>query len=326
MPGSGRLLRFTMYSTKVMNIKLGTRGSDLARWQTNHVAGLLQQAHDNLTVETIVITTKGDRVLDTPLPLVGGKGLFTAELESALRSGEIDIAVHSLKDLPTEDPDGLVVGAIPERADPADVLVSREHYTLDTLPEGASIGTSSTRRAAQLLRQRPDLNLLDIRGNIDTRVRKALDSNGPYDAIVLAKAGLSRLGMDDVISEVLPSSAMLPAPGQGALGVQCRDEADSLHLLEPIRHQETAMAVCAERAFLAGLGGGCSVPVAAYAHQQPSGDYHLIGRICAPDGSRQIEGETRFSANRIEEAQQAGVDLARAAILQGADQILESAE
>ncbi len=309
-----------------MNVKLGTRGSDLARWQTSHVATLLQKSHHHLIIETIVITTQGDRVLDTPLPLVGGKGLFTAELEAALRSGEIDIAVHSLKDLPIEDPDGLIVGAIPERADPADVVVSRKNYTLETLPRGASVGTSSIRRAGQLLCKRPDLKIQAIRGNIDTRVRKALDCDGPYDAIVLAQAGLSRLGMDDVISEALPFSVMLPAPGQGALGVQCRDDGGWLRLVEPVGHQETAIAVCAERAFLAALGGGCCVPVAAYAHKQATGAYHLIGRICAVDGTHQIEVETRFSVDRVDDAREVGADLAQTAILEGAAHILETIE
>lgn len=304
-------------------LRMGTRGSELARWQTDHVAALLRAAYPQLETESIVISTKGDQVLDTPLPLVGGKGLFTAELESALRSRAIDLAVHSLKDLPTEEPAGLTVGAIPVRANPADVLVSREGYTLDTLPDGAIIGTSSNRRAAQLLYLRPDLRMKDIRGNINTRVRKALDPNEGYDAIVLAQAGLFRLGMDNVITQVLSFEQMLPAPGQGALAVQCLDERELLERLMPIRDSATTYAVIAERAFLGALGGGCSVPVAAYARPQ-AGSMLLQGRVGAVDGSAIIAVETTFSAENVEFAQQAGNDLAQQAIAQGAEALLES--
>ncbi|RME63951.1 MAG: hydroxymethylbilane synthase, partial [Caldilineae bacterium] len=199
-------------------VRIGTRGSALARWQTDHVAALLREAWPALQVDIQVIRTRGDRVLDTPLPLVGGKGLFTAELEHALRSGAIDFAVHSLKDLPTEDAPGLTVGAIPARAPVQDVLISREGMDLDHLPPGATIGTSSRRRAAQLLHHRPDLHILDIRGNVDTRIRKTLDPNGPYDATILAQAGLERLELlEGLPAHVLPFQVMLPAPGQGAL-------------------------------------------------------------------------------------------------------------
>lgn len=303
-------------------VKLGTRGSELARWQTDHVASLLWAAFPDFQIRQVVISTRGDQVLDTPLPLVGGKGLFTAELEASLRSEDIDFAVHSLKDLPTDDPDGLTVGAIPKRADPADVLVSRNGYTLETLPHGAVIGTSSTRRAAQLRSFRPDLQMHDIRGNINTRVKKGLDANGPYDAIVLAKAGLSRLGMEDVISQVLPFEVMLPAPGQGALGVQCRDEEQSLSILSQIQHAPTATEVTAERAFLAALGGGCSVPVAALAVKQADGSYMLTGRVCSPDGQSQITVEIAFAPG---DAAQAGATLAQNAIAHGADALLGTA-
>jgi len=305
-------------------LRLGTRGSALARWQTNHIADRMREVYPQLVTETVVISTRGDQVLDTPLPLVGGKGLFTAELEAALHSGEIDCAVHSLKDLPTEDPDGLTVGAIPPRADPADVLVSREGYTLETLPEGAIIGTSSNRRAAQLLHLRPDLRMKDIRGNINTRVRKALNPAQGYDAIVLAQAGLTRLGMQDSISQVLTFEQMLPAPGQGALAVQCRDEPESLQRLAPIHDAQTALAVVAERAFLAALGGGCSVPVAAFATVQDDGAMLLRGRVGAVDGSQQIAVATTFAAENLQAAQQAGATLAQEAIARGASSILES--
>jgi hydroxymethylbilane synthase len=302
-------------------LRLGTRGSALARWQTDYVADLLRAAWPDLACEVIVLHTRGDRVLDTPLPLLGGKGIFTAELEAALRGGAIDLAVHSLKDLPTELPTGLVLGAVPQRAEAADVLVSRDGYTLETLPRGAVVGTSSLRRAAQLLYHRPDLRLLDVRGNVDTRLRKALTTDGPYDALLLAQAGLARLGRSDVITQVLPLDVMLPAPGQGALGIQCRDEASTLALLEPLNHTPTRQAVTAERAFLMELGGGCTVPVAAYA-TVTAGWLSLRGRVTAPDGSRQIDvaldGPT-------DDAAALGGRLARLALAQGATAMFEGA-
>lgn len=308
--------------TMMEGIRLGTRGSDLARWQTDHVLKLLQLAWPKLQTETHVITTHGDRILDTPLPLVGGKGLFTAELEAALRSGQIDVAVHSLKDLPTETPPGLTVGAIPERASPADVLISRRNYTLETLPKGATVGTSSRRRAAQLLRQRSDLHLLDIRGNVDTRIRKALDKDGPYDAIVLAYAGVERLSQLHVVTQVLPFDQMLPAPGQGALAVQCRDEASSLALLAPIHHLETAIAVTAERAFLSGLGGGCAVPVAALTAPGDNGALWLRGRVSSMDGKIQVDVSAAIPSVTVDAAYSAGLALAQEALEKGAASLL----
>jgi hydroxymethylbilane synthase len=299
----------------------------LARWQTEHVASLLRASWPEIQIETVVIDTRGDRILDSPLPLVGGKGLFTAELEEALFSGAIDLAVHSLKDVPTEQADGLLVGAIPPRVDPADVLVSRRGYTLATLPHGATIGTSSRRRSAQLLQHRPDLKMLDIRGNLGTRLNKALAADGPYDAIVLAYAGLHRLDLADALSERLAFDAMLPAPGQGALAVQCRDEPSARALLAPLNHAETAHAVIAERAFLQGLGGGCSTPIAAHATVQPE-RLVLHGRVSALDGSRQVD---RSSSVRLSDDPErnlaivhtAGFDLAREMLAVGADKLLE---
>jgi hydroxymethylbilane synthase len=300
-------------------IRLGTRASALARWQTDHVIALLQSAHPNRYFESQLISTRGDRVLDTPLPLIGGKGLFTLELEHALHAGEIDFAVHSLKDLPTEDAPGLIVGAIPQRANPADALVSQSGYTIDTLPTGAVIGTSSRRRAAQLLHYRPDLRIHDIRGNVETRIRKALDADGPYTATILACAGLERLNLMDVVTQTLPFEVMLPAPGQGALAVQCRDESESLELLFPIHDAGAAAAVAAERAFLAALEGGCSLPVAAHATRH--GDrLHFWGRVSAVDGSQQIEIRAEGSLN---EAADLGRHMAGEALAQGADKILQ---
>lgn len=302
---------------------LGTRGSALARWQTDHIAGLLLAEHPRLDVEIKVFTTRGDKVLDTPLPLVGGKGLFTAELEEALRSGEIDVAVHSLKDLPTEDPEALTVGAIPQRVNPADVLVSRKGYTLDTLPKGARIGTSSHRRAAQLRHYRPDLQVVDIRGNVDTRIRKAQDADGPYDAIILAHAGLERLGFLDAISQIIPLEILLPAPGQGALGVQCRADEQSLALLEPLNHAETCAAVSAERAFLSGLGGGCSLPISTHAYRFMD-KLRLDARVSAVDGARQIDLTCSTAGQApVEAAYQLGIRLAQEALAQGAGDLLK---
>lgn len=304
-------------------VRLGTRASALARWQTDHVQSLLAEAWPGLTFEVQTISTRGDKVLNAPLPVVGGKGLFTAELESALRLGEIDLAVHSLKDLPTESPDGLIIGAVPRRANPQDVLISRNRYTFENLPAGAAVGTSSTRRAAQLLHRHPGAKILDIRGNVDTRVHKALDPAGPYDGIFLARAGLERLGLSDVPIQVLTVDEMLPAPGQGALAVQCRDEADLRDLLKPLIDMETWLAVTAERSFLAALGGGCAVPVAAFSSVHEKPDLRLQGRIFSPDGKQQIEVTAAKSVGTdIAAAQALGYELAQTALAQGAAALL----
>lgn len=269
-----------------MHLTFATRPSALARWQTAHVIRLLQAVHPELTCSEYVITTTGDRVIDRPLPEIGGKGLFTAELEDALFSSKVDVAVHSLKDLPVEDTTGLVIGAIPEREATQDVLVTTDGQKLTDLPQGARVGTCSTRRAAQLLAQRPDLEIVPLRGNVDSRVSKVM--NGEYDAIVLAQAGLLRLGLQSHISEVFALDVMLPAPGQGALAVQCRaGDEETLKLLTSIHDPLTAAAVNAERAFLASLGGGCSLPVAAFA-QKNNGTIILTGAVISPDGKQSI--------------------------------------
>jgi len=299
---------------------LGSRGSELALWQTHYIRDLLHDAWPSLDTTIEIISTKGDQILDTPLPLLGGKGLFTAEIEAALLSGAIDAAVHSLKDLPTESSAGLIVGAVPGRANPADVLVSRKSYTLENLPLGATVGTSSHRRASQIKCLRPDVEIADLRGNVPTRIRKALQEDGPYDAIVLAYAGLERLDRLDAMSQVLTLEQMLPAPGQGALAVQCRHDTASLSLLSPLDDADTRAAVTAERSFLSGLGGGCTVPVAAWG-KIADGRVFLQGRVSALDGGRQINVH---GVCQLDQAEKLGLDLAQSALAEGAADILEA--
>lgn len=292
-----------------------TRPSALARWQTNYIIQQLQDSIADLECQEVVITTKGDQVIDQPLPEIGGKGLFTFELEEALRDGQVDAAVHSLKDLPTEDVPGLTIAAIPERADVRDVWICPAGHNLDDLPAGAVIGTSSTRRAAQLLANRPDLMVKPIRGNVDTRLRKVLQ--GDYDAIILAAAGLTRLGKDEHITHYLPFEIMLPAPGQGALAVQCRtDDQETIRKLAVLDHQPTRMAVTAERAFLAALGGGCSLPVGALAIVNNE-RISFEGVVAAQDGSQSIKLTDQGS-----DPQSLGTTLAQKAFTRGADQLL----
>jgi hydroxymethylbilane synthase len=269
-----------------MQLTFATRPSALARWQTARVIQLLQAAHPGLGCEEHILATTGDRVLDRSLPEIGGKGLFTSELEEALLSGKVHAAVHSLKDLPVEETPGIVIAAVPEREAAYDVLVSANGEALSNLPEGARVGTCSLRRTAQLLARRPDLTILPLRGNVDTRVKKVL--NGDYDAIVLAQAGLTRLGLQSHISEVFSLDVMLPAPGQGALAVHCRaDDAETLALLEAIHDPLTAAAVDAERSFLSRLGGGCSLPIAAFA-EKTDGTIILTGAVISLDGKQSI--------------------------------------
>ncbi len=298
---------------------VGTRTSELALWQTHHIIQALQAKWPGLVCQIEPFVTQGDKTqkLDQPLPEIGGKGLFTAELEAALRNGVIDLAIHSLKDLPVEDAPGLTIGALTSRADVRDVLVAREHWTLATLPQGAVVGTSSTRRAAQLLLVRPDLTIQSIRGNVGTRVRKV--RQGDYAATVLAAAGLDRLGMLDCATEWLALDVMLPAPGQGALAVQCRaDDATILTLLAALDDADVRAAVTAERAFLHGLGGGCSAPVAAYATVQ-NAQISLQALVGAPDG-RQVIRVTGTG----EVAAVLGEQLAQQALAQGADKLVSA--
>ncbi len=296
-----------------------SRASALARRQTQSVISALQAVNPGLQCEEQFVTTRGDKTLDKPLPEVGGKGLFTQELETELLSGRADCAVHSLKDLPVESPVGLTIGCIPARADVRDVLISARGYHLATLPTYASVGTSSQRRAAQLLSIRSGLRVTSLRGNVDTRLRKALE--GQYDAIILAGAGLARLGLEQHITEWLPLNAMLPAPGQGALAVQCRaDDTVTLELLAALDDLPTRKAVTAERAFLSGLGGGCSVPVAAYGSviSDQSAVISLTGLVISEDGKKTVK-----VIGQGADPVQLGNELAQKAIQQGASEILK---
>ena len=302
-----------------MKLIFATRPSALARWQTQWVIKALQGIYPDLICEEKIITTQGDKVLDKPLSEIGGKGLFTQELESELLSGAVHCAVHSLKDLPVQNSDGLTIGAIPIRAEVRDALISKDGFDVASLPQNAVVGTSSLRRAAQLLATRPDLKIESLRGNVDTRLRKAL--NGQYDAIILAGAGLTRLGLSQHVTEWLPLDVMLPAPGQGALAVQCRaDDETTLGLLSVLDDESTRRAVTAERAFLSGLGGGCAVPVAAYAETIVKSEITrigLTGLVISEDGKKAIKVGAEGT-----DPLQLGSSLAQESIAQGADVIL----
>lgn len=297
-----------------------TRPSRLARQQTQVVIQEIQRQFPNIGIEEKTITTRGDKIKDQPLPEIGGKGLFTEELEAELLHRRAQAAVHSLKDLPLTDSVGLTIAAIPPRNDARDVLVSRSGYTLATLPEGAIVGTSSLRRSAQLLALRPDLQPKPLRGNIDTRLRKAL--HGEYDAIVVAGAGLIRLGLQDYISEWLPYEQMLPAPGQGALAVQCaQDDLQTIQILQVLDDKVTRAAVNAERAFLSGLGGGCSLPIGAFAtvtDMEKGGiNIYLRGIVVALNGTGLIKVEGKGNDPVL-----LGEELAREALQRGARELL----
>ncbi len=268
---------------------IGTRKSALAQWQTQFVSSLLMAAWPQSHFSIKFFSTQGDVILEKPLPQIGGKGLFTQELENALREGEIDFAVHSLKDLPVEHAPGLTLGAIFGRNEVRDVLIARHDWTLETLPESAIVGTSSLRRQAQLLDQRSDLRVRSIRGNVGTRIEKVVA--GDFDAIVLAGTGVERLSLSGHISQWLPLDVMLPAPGQGALAVQCReDDTETLNLLAEIDAAELRMCTHTERTFLHALGAGCSTPVAAYATLE-SGVLAMSVLAAAPDGSEIVRAE-----------------------------------
>jgi hydroxymethylbilane synthase len=300
-----------------MRIRLGTRASLLARWQGEWVAARLWEL--GVEVELVPVTTSGDQQ-QTPIGAIGGRGVFTKEIQRELVEGRIDLAVHSLKDLPTEPAPGLVLASAPQRAPVGDVLVSLKYPSLEQLPPGAVVGTGSLRRRAQLLHVRPDLRMENIRGNVDTRLRKL--GQGDYDAIILAEAGLRRLGMDDRISQILPLAVVLPAVGQGALGLETRgDDQPARRAVAPLDHAATHQAVLAERAMLDALQGGCLAPIAAYARIE--GDrLRLAGRVLAVDGTRMVEADEAAPAD---DAVQLGRRVAEALLAQGAAELIATA-
>lgn len=300
-------------------LKIATRQSPLALWQAEHIRARLQELHPDLTVELVKFVTQGDKILDTPLAKIGGKGLFVKELEAALLDGRADLAVHSMKDVPMALPEGLTLAVICEREDPLDAFVSNQFEKFADLPQGARVGTSSLRRKSQILKQRPDLQIVDLRGNVGTRLGKLDD--GQYDAIILASAGLKRLGLENRIRHTIEPNVSLPAVGQGALGLECRaDDQEVLALIQPLLHIETDVCVRAERAFNAYLEGGCQVPIAGYATLQ-DGKIHIEGRVGSVDGQTLLRAEMTDEAHN---AQQLGENLARNLLEQGAGDLLKA--
>ena len=300
-------------------IIIGTRSSKLALWQAEYIASCLREEYPGLIVELRHITTTGDKILDAPLAKIGGKGLFTKELETEMLAGDIDLAVHSLKDMPTEIPAGLTLAAITRRFDPFDALVSPQYKSLSELPQGAKVGTSSLRRKAQLLAQRPDLVIADLRGNVNTRLRKLDD--GEYDAIVLAAAGLKRLGFGDRIAQVLPAELCMPAVGQGALAIEAREaDTEVLGMLAFLQDESTAFAATAERAFLATIEGGCQVPVGVFAQKAENGQLFVEALVASTDGKR-IFRETMTGA--MQDAETIGKNLAHKILAAGGLSVLQ---
>jgi hydroxymethylbilane synthase len=300
-------------------IRIATRKSALALWQAEYVKARLQDAHPGLLVTLVPMVSRGDKLLDSPLSKIGGKGLFVKELETALLENEADIAVHSMKDVPMDFPQGLGLFCICEREDPRDAFVSNTFSSLDELPAGSIVGTSSLRRQTQLLARRPDLKINFLRGNVNTRLAK-LDA-GEYDAIILAAAGLIRLGFEDRITSAISIEHSLPAGGQGAVGIECRSVDTDLHaLLAPLHHSDTAMRVTAERALNKHLNGGCQVPIACYAVLE-NDELWLRGLVGDPAGSLLLRAEARAPQA---DAQALGVQVAEALLEQGAAKILKA--
>jgi hydroxymethylbilane synthase len=298
-------------------IVIATRESVLALWQARHIQSRLAALYPAARIDILGLTTEGDRRLDVSLQKIGGKGLFVKELEDALAGGRADIAVHSAKDVPMRLPPGFVIAAIGERADPRDAFVSGRYPDLASLPAGARVGTSSLRRECQLRARFPKLEIAPLRGNVQTRLKKLDD--GHYDAVILAAAGLKRLGLEDRITRLIPPAESLPAPGQGALAIEClAGRADLLEWLAPLGHAATARCVEAERAFSRSLSGSCNVPLGAYAESE--GDrIRLRGFVGAPDGSRLVSGELAGAAG---DAEKIGTALAEQLKQQGAADIL----
>ncbi|MBI5528454.1 MAG: hydroxymethylbilane synthase [Deltaproteobacteria bacterium] len=304
---------------KDMKIRIGTRGSKLALWQAAHVGGALKEKFPEVTVEEVRIKTTGDKILDVPLAKVGGKGLFVKEIEEALLGMKADIAVHSMKDVPVDLPEGLVIAAMLARAEVRDALVSRKGKSFGDLKKGARIGTSSLRRTCQIKALRPDLKVVALRGNVDTRLKKLDD--GEFDAVILAAAGLSRLGLDGRVTELLPFDISLPAIGQGAIGIETREKDPAREKAEALGHADTLSCVSAERSFLRKLQGGCQVPIAA--HAVIDGErLSLTGLVGEPDGSRILKD---FEAGLVRHAEMIGIRLADKLIERGANAILARA-
>ena len=299
-------------------IRIATRKSPLAMWQAEHVAAALRAAHPGLQVELLGMSTQGDKILDTPLAKIGGKGLFVKELEQGMLEGTADIAVHSMKDVPVELPEGLHLSVIMEREDPRDAFVSNTYKSVDELPQGATVGTASLRRQCQLSARRPDLKIAPLRGNVNTRLRKLDD--GEFDAIILASAGLIRLEFGERITAFIDAGDSLPAIGQGAVGIECREDDERINaLLEPLHHRDTAVCVRAERAMNHRLMGGCQVPIGGFAVLEGD-ELYMRGLVGEPDGSRIIRAEGCAPAA---EAEQLGVGLAEELLANGAESILK---
>ena len=299
------------------NLVIGTRGSKLALWQANFIADNIKNRYPDIEVTIKRVMTTGDKILDVPLAKIGGKGLFTKEIEHEMLAGDIDLAVHSLKDMPTELPEGLTFAAITKRVDPGDAFISPDYQTLDKLPKGAKVGTSSLRRRAQLLHHRPDLAIADLRGNLDTRLKKL--ENKEFDAILLAVAGLKRLGWEERITQVLPQDVCLPAVGQGALAIEARsNDAAVLGILEFLNDKQTRWAVEAERAFLRVVEGGCQVPVGVYGFIKDE-QLFLEAVILSVDGVRQVRDTISGSP---EQAEAMGEGLAKKMLAAGGREIL----
>jgi len=299
-------------------LKIATRKSPLALWQAEYVRDRLLTEHPGLEIELVTMTTKGDRILDTPLAKIGGKGLFVKELEQGMMAGEADIAVHSLKDVPMDLPEGFILPVICERESPFDAFVSHDHADIEALPQEAKVGTSSLRRSSQLLNRRPDLEILSLRGNVQTRLSKLDD--GDFDAIILASAGLIRLQLEDRIQHKIAPEFMLPAVGQGAVGIECRDgDEKTLSLINCLNDPDTHTRVAAERAFNHRLEGGCQVPIAAFAILEDN-QIWLRGLVASTDGKEVLFAESRGS--RLD-AEKLGLELAEELLSRGADRILK---
>jgi hydroxymethylbilane synthase len=307
-----------MADTYSKTITIGTRGSPLALWQAHWIKSQLETVHDDLTVELVKIKTSGDKIQDVPIAKVGGKGLFTKEIEESMLRYETDIAVHSMKDVPVKFPPSLTLSVVTEREDPRDALISRKGLKLDSLPKGAKVGTGSFRRTTQLLHYRPDLEVVPMRGNVQTRLDK-LESEG-MDAIILAAAGLIRLGMADRITENIDPEIMLPGGGQGAVGIESRKEdLRVMNRIFPLDHEETHRALEAERAFLTRLEGGCQVPIGVYATIEEE-TLHLRGLVGSLDGKQVLKAERKGS---VDDPEAIGLQLAGEILEMGADKILK---